>query len=118
MDRIGLGISCVLSLGIMFIVSKIKNKNQLQKIFLYDTLITFSECFALLIFSFLYAEKNGLADIFMGVAYIGIIILPVTFLFTGIIFAKTKITLKKRYILILLIPTAFLWQITIPLHMI
>ena len=104
MDRIGLGISCVLSLGIMFIVSKIKNKNQLQKIFLYDTLITFSECFALLIFSFLYAEKNGLADIFMGVAYIGIIILPVTFLFTGIIFAKTKITLKKRYILILLIP--------------
>ena len=104
MDRIGLGISCVLSLGIMFIVSKIKNKNQLQKIFLYDTLITFSECLALLIFSFLYAEKNGLADIFMGVAYIGIIILPVTFLFTGIIFAKTKITLKKRYILILLIP--------------
>ena len=104
MDRIGLGISCVLSLGIMFIVSKIKNKNQLQKIFLYDTLITFSECFALLIFSFLYAGKNGLADIFMGVAYIGIIILPVTFLFTGIIFAKTKITFKKRYILILLIP--------------
>ena len=104
MEIIGLGISCVLSLGIMFVVSKIKNKNQLQKIFLYDTLITFSECLALLIFNFLYSEESGLADIFMGVAYIGIITLPVTFLFTGIIFAKTKITFKKRYILILLIP--------------
>ena len=104
MEIIGLGISCVLSLCIMFVVSKIKNKNQLQKIFLCDTLITFSECLALLIFNFLYSEESGLADIFMGVAYIGIITLPVTFLFTGIIFAKTKITFKKRYILILLIP--------------
>lgn len=104
MEIIGLLISCVLSLSIMFIVSRIENKNQLQKIFLSDALITFGECLALLMFRFLYARESALADIFMELAYIGIITLPVTFLFTGIIFAKTKITFKKRYILILLIP--------------
>lgn len=104
MEIIGLLISCILSLIIIFIVSKIENKNQLQKIFLSDAFITFGECLSLLIFSFLYARGSKVADIFMGIAYIGIITLPVTFLLTGVIFAKTKITLKKRYILILIIP--------------
>ena len=104
MEIIGLLISCILSLTIVLIVSKIKNKNQLQKVFLSDAFITFSECLSLLIFGFLYARGSKAANIFMAIAYIGIITLPVTFLFTGIIFAKTKITFKKRYILILIIP--------------
>lgn len=104
MEIIGLLISCILSFTIMLIVSKIENKNQLQKIFLSDAFITFSECLSLLIFGFLYARGSKAANIFMAIAYIGIITLPVTFLFTGIIFAKTKITLKKRYVLILIIP--------------
>jgi len=117
MEIIGLIISCVLSLSIMFIVSKIENKNQLQKVFLSDAFITFSECLALLMFRLLYARESALADVFMEIAYIGIITLPVTFLLTGIIFAKTKITFKKRYILILLIPiTSIIMMLTNNYH--
>ena len=49
--------------------------------------------------------KLGIAPIYFDYfVYIGTCFLPVTFLFTGLIFAKTKITFKRAHIMLFIIP--------------
>ena len=105
METIGLILSCILVIFLICYLGKLKHKNQLQKIFLLDSFIILMWCILLLAQKYFCANNPAINPIvFEWFIYISACFLPVSFLFTGIVFANTKITFKKRYILLFLIP--------------
>lgn len=95
---------CVLLIALLNYVLNRKNKNQLDKIFIiiFGLLIFWMLCFILQIFCVNRFNINPLY--FEYFIYIGTCFLPVTLLFMALIFARTKITFKKRYLLLFIIP--------------
>lgn len=104
METTGLIISCILLAIITVVILNTKNKKQIHKIFLADSLITFIWCLAILAFKILYENSTNDYYFLIVITDICTICLPVTFLFTGLIFAKAKIKFKKKYFLLLIIP--------------
>lgn len=85
-------------------ISKNVKKNQMTNVFgfnlffmlIWDLAITFQN---------LYSEKLSIPPIYFDyVAYIGICFLPISVLFTGLIFANTKIKFSCKYLFLLIIP--------------
>ena len=77
-----------------------KNKSQIQKVFLANLILGNLWTFAIglqLIFTTYFDVDPFIFEYF---TYIGASFLPVSILFTGIIFAKTNITFRKKYILL------------------
>jgi PAS domain S-box-containing protein len=104
METVGLIISCIVVFMLIFYLSTLKKKNQLQKIFLIDSIILFAWCLLLLAQKYFCANYNINPIVFEWFIYIFACFLPVSLLFTGIIFANTRITFKKKYILLFIIP--------------
>lgn len=104
METIGLILSCIFSLSLFLYLANSKKKTQLQKIFMVDNVLAF--CWCILLLGQRYFCANGNIDpiVFEWFIYIFACFMPVAILFTGIIFANTKITFKKRYILLFIIP--------------
>jgi len=104
METVGLIISCIVSIALIIYLNTVKNKNQLQKIFTLNIVLLFFSCLLLLLQKYFCTNFNVDPIIFEWFIYIPTCFLPVSVLFTGIIFANTKIKFKKRYILVFIIP--------------
>lgn len=104
METIGLIISCLLTLVLIVYLSSIKKKNQIQKVFIIDSILAFSWCALLLAQKYFCANYDINPIIFDYFIYICICFLPVSILFTGIIFANTRIKFSWKYTLLFVIP--------------
>lgn len=104
METIGLIISCLLTLVLILYLSSRKKKNQIQNVFIIDSILAFSWCALLLAQKYFCANYDIDPIIFDYFIYICICFLPVSILFTGIIFANTKIKFSWKYALLFVIP--------------
>ena len=104
METVALVISSFLTMILIVYLSTRKNKNQLQKIFIVDSVLVLIWCILLVAQKYFCATTNINPIIFDYFIYICICFLPVSFWFTGLIFSSTKITFKKRYLLFFIIP--------------
>ena len=94
-------IICILL--IIFIKRKI-HKGQLKTVFLCLNFTMLFICTSVLLQNILSKPLNIDPFCFEYIIYIGTCFLPACLFFTGLIFAKTKIKIKKSYFLILIIP--------------
>ena len=89
--------------GSIFIYKKLP-KSQLRDSFLF-TISCLSICCIGLIAQVLFSDTFDINPIYFDYfVYIGTCFLPVGLFFTGLIFAKTKIKLKKSYLLLFIVP--------------
>ena len=99
----------IISTILMFLVNKYikksKKKNQLTKIFSIDFILIMLWNISLILQIYFSNNKSINPIWFDYIAYIGICFLPVSLLFTGRIFANTKIKFKKSDMLLLIVPT-------------
>ena len=104
MESVGLVISCILIIALLLYLIKQKKKNQLQKVFIINCSLILLWCILLLAQKYCCIKGSINPILFEYVIYICACFLPVSFLFTGMIFANTKITFKKKYLLLFIIP--------------
>ena len=99
-----LGIATFADILLLLIISKSQNKNQLKKAFS-CTLNCLMICTIGQMAQILFADELGIQPIYFDyVVYIGTCFLPVSIFFTGLVFAKTKIKFKTKYLLMFIIP--------------
>jgi len=100
----GLFASCFLIAMLLIYLTREKNKNQLKKIFIINSILVLTWCILLVAQKYFCATTSINPIIFEYFIYICACFLPVSFLFTGLIFSNTKIKLKKMYLLFFIIP--------------
>ena len=86
-------------------IKKQQKKDQLSRIFTVDIILMIIQCLCTFIQSIL--SNYTTIDMIFKIEYITYManaFLPVALLFTGLIFANTKIYFKKRYLLLFIIP--------------
>lgn len=99
-----LTISVIISVILFMYIEKNKTKNQINKIFKIDIALVIILTLSVLC-QILFAEKFNIEpEKFEYFSYIGGCFLPVSILFTGLIYSNTKIKFKKNYILLFIIP--------------
>ncbi len=103
-EIIGLIISGLLALALTLYLVNIKKKTQLQKVFTINSFLSFYCCVLLLAQKYFCDNFDIDPIIFERFIYVFTCFSPVAVLFTGIIFANTKITFKKQYLLLFIIP--------------
>lgn len=97
-------VSVIITSIMLAIISKQKPKNQMQQMFLINIILLFILCFFVLLQILLSKPLNIEPVYFEYLSYIGGCFIPVSLLLTSLIFVNTKITLKKYYLLLLIIP--------------
>ncbi|HCF64796.1 MAG TPA: hypothetical protein DER13_00835 [Clostridiales bacterium] len=85
-------------------VLRTKGRSQLKTIFCVDLLCVLVICLGVIFQDILSKNFNWNPWNFEKFIYIGTCFLPVAIFFTGLIFAKKKITFKKRYLLFFIVP--------------
>lgn len=107
-EKITLGILIflcfVLTILLNFVLNK-KNKKQMEKIFAIIFVLMLISLLSDVLQIFCVNLFGATPIYFDYVAYIGVCYLPVAFLFFSLIFARTKITLRKSHLLLFVIPT-------------
>ena len=104
METMGLFASCFLIAMLLIYLTREKNKNQLKKIFIINSILVLTWCILLVAQKYFCATTSINPIIFEYFIYICACFLPVSFLFTGLIFSNTKIRFKKTYLLLFIIP--------------
>ena len=104
MTLILLIVAFVADISLLAIILKSVAKNQIRKIFS-GNLVCLVICIVGQIAQILFADRLGINPIYFDyIVYIGTCFLPITVFFTGLVFANTKITFKKKYLLLFIIP--------------
>lgn len=85
-------------------VLRTKGRSQLKTIFCVDLICVLVICLVVIFQDILSKNFNWNPWNFENFIYIGTCFLPVAIFFTGLIFAKTKITFKKKYLLFFIVP--------------
>lgn len=85
-------------------VLRTKGRSQLKTIFGVDLICVLVICLGVIFQDILSKNFNWNPWNFEKFIYIGTCFLPVAIFFTGLIFAKTKITFKKKYLLFFIVP--------------
>ena len=85
-------------------VLRTKGRSQLKTIFCVDLICVLVVCLGVIFQDILSKNFNWNPWNFEKFIYIGTCFLPVAIFFTGLIFAKTKITFKKKYLLFFIVP--------------
>lgn len=85
-------------------VLRAKGRSQLKTFFCVDLICVLVICLGVIFQDILSKNFNWDPWNFEKFIYIGTCFLPVAIFFTGLIFAKTKITFKKRYLLFFIVP--------------
>ena len=85
-------------------VLRTKGRSQLKTIFCVDLICVLVICLGVIFQDILSKYFSWNPWNFENFIYIGTCFLPVAIFFTGLIFAKTKITFKKRYLLFFIVP--------------
>ena len=89
---------------LLAMILKSANKNQIKKVFSFN-LFCLVICTSGQIAQILLADRLGINSIYFDYfVYIGTCLLPVSVFFTGLVFVNTKITFKKKYLLLFVIP--------------
>lgn len=102
---IGLCFTTLLILYLCFFLHKSNHQAQIKKAF-FCTLVCLLICCIGLIAQILFSKRFNIDPIYFDYfVYIGTCLLPVAFFFMGLIFAKTKITFNKSYLLLFIVPT-------------
>ncbi len=101
---LGLIISAISIFSLMIYLLRIKKKTQLHKVFIVNCLLTLIWALAL-IAQIIFSPLFDIDPIkFDYIVYIGACLLPISLLFTGIIFAYTKIKFSWGHTLLFIIP--------------
>lgn len=85
-------------------VLRIKGRSQLKTIFCVDLICVLVICLGVIFQDILSKYFSWNPWNFENFIYIGTCFLPLAIFFTGLIFAKTKITFKKKYLLFFIVP--------------
>lgn len=85
-------------------VLRTKGRSKLKTFFCVDLICVLVICLGVIFQDILSKNFNWDPWNFEKFIYIGTCFLPVAIFFTGLIFAKTKITFKKRYLLFFIVP--------------
>lgn len=85
-------------------VLRTKGRSQLKTIFCVDLICVLVICLGIIFQDILSKYFSWNPWNFENFIYIGTCFLPVAIFFTGLIFAKTKITFKKKYLLFFIVP--------------
>lgn len=85
-------------------VLRTKGRSQLKTIFCVDLICVLVICLGVIFQDILGKYFSWNPWNFENFIYIGTCFLPVAIFFTGLIFAKTKITFKKKYLLFFIVP--------------
>lgn len=85
-------------------VLRTKGRSQLKTIFCVDLICVLVICLGVIFQDILSKYFSWNTWNFENFIYIGTCFLPVAIFFTGLIFAKTKITFKKKYLLFFIVP--------------
>lgn len=85
-------------------VLRTKGRSQLKTIFCVDLICVLVICLGVIFQDILSKYFSWNPWNFENFIYIGTCFLPVAIFFTGLIFAKTKITFKKKYLLCFIVP--------------
>lgn len=93
----------IIVIFLIYIKNKVQ-KSQIKKIFIIDLLILLWICLFLILQYWLNLYLNIPLVYFEYFIYIGTCFLPVSLFFTGYIFANTKISFKKWYCILFIIP--------------
>ena len=95
----------ILLITLLKYISKTQKKEQLTNVFKTTILLLFLQCFCVFLQGILsnYIDTSALYYI-EYVTYIANVFLPVSFLFTGLIFANTKINIQKKHFVVFIIP--------------
>ena len=103
-------ISILLNIFIGIYIMRMKNKHQIHYAFLCNILFMFIWSFSRLLQ--LFWQNNEPFVIRMEhISYIGVIFLPVSLLYTGIVYAKTRIKFSWYHLLFLIIPLISLFVV-------
>lgn len=97
-------LSAILITGLLTIILRSKYKNQLQKIFAFDLICVLIISVGVILQEICSKLFNINALNFEKFIYIGTCFLPLGIYFTSLIFSKTKVTFKPRYLLLCVIP--------------
>lgn len=97
-------LSAILITGLLTLILRVKSKNQLQKIFAFDLICVLIISVGVILQEIFSKLFNINALYFEKFIYIGTCFLPIGIYFTGLIFSKTKIKFKARYLLLCIIP--------------
>lgn len=99
-----MSVSLIITTIMLVIIAKQKPKNQMQQIFVVNMVLLFVLCFFVLM-QILLSEPLNIDPIYFDYfAYIGGCFIPVSIFITSLIFTNTKITLRKRHLLLLVVP--------------
>lgn len=110
LDKISIPLLFLLILSALSIVITLiyvlrtKGRSQLKTIFCVDLICVLVICLGVIFQDILSKNFNWNPWNFEKFIYIGTCFLPVAIFFTGLIFAKTKITFKKKYLLFFIVP--------------
>ncbi len=101
---VALLISTLLLFTLLFINLKVKKKKQINSCFIAIIICLLICCIGQML-SIIIPRFYDIEPIYFDYfVYIGTCFLPITFLFFGLTFAKTKIHFKKKYLLLFIIP--------------
>lgn len=104
MTILALIFSLFICIGLLIKVRNNKTRNQLKNIFSFN-IINMLICLIGLIAQIMLADKFNINKIYFDYfVYIGTCLLPISLLFTSIIFENTKIDFKRGHILLFIIP--------------
>ena len=107
-NKMIIGILTILSIVLILVLNKIshkKNKKQLDKIFIIIFGMFIFWLINLILQIIIVAKFDVNPIYFEYFIYISACYMPVAFLFMALIYAKTKISFKKKYLLLFIIPT-------------
>lgn len=109
LDRISIPLLLLILSTLSIVVTLIyvlrtKGRSQLKTFFCVDLICVLVICLGVIFQDILSKNFNWNPWNFEKFIYIGTCFLPVAIFFTGLIFAKTKITFKKRYLLFFIVP--------------
>lgn len=80
-----------------------RNKHQIHYVFLLNVVFMFIWSFCRFI-QLILKDNESVVVFLEHTSYIGVIFVPISLLFTGLIYAKTQVKLSRRYLILLVIP--------------
>ncbi len=101
---IALIITMIINFIVMMYLVRTKSKNVLKKVFIVTISLLILWCIGLIL-QITLSERLGIKPIYFDyLTYISICFVPITIFFIGLIYANTKITFKKIYLLLFIEP--------------
>jgi PAS domain-containing protein len=100
-----LHLSVLITLSILFYIARIERKKQIHYVFFTNMVLMLIWCFAVLLRDYMHYFYDSDGKTLMLVSYFGVCYAPLTLMCTGILFARTRIKITAKHLLLLFPPT-------------